>query len=429
MRIDILAIGSRGDVQPYVALGLGLRRAGHRVRLVTLNGFEDLLAGRGLDHLAIGDSPRNIAHTTAGKDWVKDRGSTLGYLRGFVRVARAKVEEGIATYWGACQDTEAVIVSPMSVLVGVHIAERLRVPLIRAQVQPPSVPTRYDWDGHRSVGAAIQRGWTAFLGVAFNLMVWNILRDSTNAARSRILGLPPLPRVWRDLWRIPLLCGYSPAVVPRPPDFPSWIDVTGYWFLDELPGWAPSRELEEFLGSGPPPVFVGFGSTPFPQPKATTELVVQAVTRSGNRAIVVSGGCGLDTGRLSPHILSVDFVPHSWLFPRVSAAVHQGGAGVTGLALRAGLPCVTVPVFGDQPSWGKRLFQLGAAPAPIPAKRLTAENLAAAIQATADTQMRRRAAALGEQIRAEDGVARAVDIIDRHLGSAGLGTPNYQYAH
>jgi UDP:flavonoid glycosyltransferase YjiC (YdhE family) len=217
-------------------------------------------------------------------------------------------------------------------------------------------------------------------------------------------------------------------VVPKLPDFGSWIHVTGYWFLDDLPGWMPSRELVGFLGSGPPPLFIGFGSTPFPQPKATTDLVIRAVTRSGHRAVLVAGGSGLATGQLTDKILGVDFAPYDWLFPQVCAAVHQGGAGVTGAALRAGLPNVIVPVFGVHPFWGKRVFELGAAPRPIPAQHLTEDNLAAAIKATDGAQMRRRASDLQKQISTEDGVARAVDVIERHLGSA----PNrakYQHAH
>jgi len=429
MRIDILAIGSRGDVQPFVALGLGLQAAGHRVRIVTLNGFEDLVLGRGLDLLAIGESPREIAKTAEGREWVKNRSSSLGYLRGFVRIACAKLEEGIANYWAACQDVEALIVSPMGVLVGAHIAERLKIPLIRAQVEPPAVPTLYSLDGRKSLAAALRTYRTAFIDVAFNLLGWMALRSSTNRARARVLSLPPLPLLWLKARRLPLLCGYSPSVVPQLPDFGKWIHVTGYWFLDDLPGWTPSAELLAFLEDGPPPLFIGFGSTALPNPEAMTDLVVRAIERSGRRGILVSGGTGMATGRLSESVLAVDFVPYAWLFERVSAVVHQGGAGVTGLALRAGLPSVTVPAFGVHPFWGKRLFELGAAPLPIPASRLTEENLAAAIQAATAGSMGSKAAAIGRRIREEDGVACAVEIVNRHLGRPESVLVRHQYAH
>ncbi len=411
MRIDLLAVGSQGDVQPLAALGLGLQRAGHRVRVVTLGGFEDFVRGHGLDHVSIAASPRDVAATTAGRDWVNRRHRVVGFLRSFVRVAEALIEDGLLRYWRVGQDAEALVTSAGGLMLGVHVAEKLGVPLIRAQYAP-SVPTRYDWTGRTSPAIAARVGWEAAVGAAFRFLIWQGLRRPTNRVRRDVLGLPPLrlQEPFRELnrRRIPLLDGYSPAVVPRPPDWGDWVHVTGYWFLDTSSEWAPPAGLADFLRSGPPPVFVGFGSTPFPDPEATTSLVLRALARAGRRGVVVAGGSGLATGRLTDDVLGVDSVPHAWLFPRVSAAVHQGGAGVTGAALRAGLPSVVVPIFGDQPFWGQRVFELGAGPRPIPARKLTDEALAAAIRLTAGEQMRGRAAALGARIRAEDGVARAV---------------------
>jgi UDP:flavonoid glycosyltransferase YjiC (YdhE family) len=224
------------------------------------------------------------------------------------------------------------------------------------------------------------------------------------------------------------LGAYSPAVAPSLPDWDDRIHVTGYWFLDDLPGWTPPGPLVDFLASGAPPVFVGFGSTPFPQPEATTALVVRAMERAGCRGILVAGGSGLAAGQVSPNVFGMDSVPHAWLFPRVHAAVHHGGAGVTGAALRAGIPSVVVPVFADQPFWGNRVFQLGAGPPPIPARQLTEENLTAAIRATESESMRDRAASLGDRIRREDGVTRAVEILDRYLGGRRLSAARHHHA-
>jgi len=419
MRIDILAIGSRGDVQPYVALGLGLQRAGHCVRVVTLDGFEDFVKRRGLDHFSIGRNPRDVAGSADAREWVERRASTTGFLNGFVRVANSLIEAGVASYWGACQDVEAIIASGMGLLVGVHVADRLRIPLIRVQLSP-FARTHYDWAGRRNLLTAARGEWTAFLHAAFRLVLWSKLRKTSNTARRDILSLPPLS------WAEPsgamnrkhrlILDAYSPAVAPRPPDWEDWIQVTGYWFLDDSSVWEPPGILLDFLKSGPPPVFVGFGSTPFPDPEAANRVILHALERVGRRGIIVAGGSGLPAGRLSDDILSLESVPHRWLFPQVSAAVHHGGAGVTGTALAAGLPCVVVPVFADQPFWGERVFCLGAGPRPIPARQLTKDALADAIRATADERMRRRALALGEQIRRENGVLRAVQVIQSHLG-------------
>ncbi len=423
MRIDILAIGSRGDVQPFIALGLGLRMAGHAVRVVTLDGFEGLVRGCGLDHLSIGRSPREIAGSTAGREWVKRRGSTTGFMNGFVRVATSLIEAGVNSYWGACQDVEALIVSGMGLLVGVHIADRLRVPLIRVQLSP-FARTHYDWAGRKTLLTAVRGEWTAFLHAVFRRLIWSKLRPTANEVRQEVLSLPPLtsgdPFSAMDRKRLLVLDAYSPTVVPRPPDWGEWVQVTGYWFLKEPSGWTPPDGLLDFLRSGQRPVFFGFGSTPFPNPEATTSLIVRSLARSRLRGVVLAGGSGLPIGRLSDDVLSLDSAPHGWLFSQVSAAVHHGGAGVTGAALCAGLPSVVVPVFGDQPFWGERVFRLGAGPRPIPARRLTENELVSALQATNREEMRRRAAVLGDRIRGEKGVLRAVEIIHERLGCASL---------
>jgi UDP:flavonoid glycosyltransferase YjiC (YdhE family) len=418
MRIDILAFGSLGDVQPYVALGLGLQKAGHRVRVVTLGGFEAFVYNRGLDHLSILGTREEIDCTAGARDMVAYRHTDTGFFRGLVNLFNSVIETGIASYWRACQDVEALIVSPYgSIGGGFDVAEALRVPLMRAEPQPFARP---DWEARGNLAAAVRGKLSDGFWAAFRLVVWGKLRHTTNAARQNVLALPPLPLLREpfgamDRARVPLLAAYSPAVVPRPPHWGDWIHVTGYWFLDTPPEWLPPSTLLDFLRSGPPPVFVGFGSLPFPNPEAITTLVIRALARAGRRGVLVAGGSKIPNGLLSDDILSVDYVPHSWLFPQVCAAVHHGGAGVTGAALRAGLPSVVVPVFADQPFWAQRVFQLGAGPPPIRPKRLTEDALASAILATDSKEMRGRAAALGAQIRSEDGVGRAVEAIHKYV--------------
>jgi sterol 3beta-glucosyltransferase len=417
VRIDILAIGSHGDVRPNVALGLGLSDAGHRVRVVTLDGFDELVRTCGLEHLSIGRSPRDIATTVEGRGWIEHRDSAIGFLRGLIRVAGSLIESGIASYWPTCGDVEALIVTPMGLSVGMHIAERLHIPLIRVSF----APTRHDWAGRSDAVTAMRGDVARLVWAGFRFLLWNGLRRRTNTARRELLGLPPLPVTEPfsalDRQGVPTFDAYSPAVVPAPPDSRQALHVTGYWFLDDAPGWVPPPSLVDFLGCGSQPVFVGFGSTPFPNPEAATEVVIGALTRARQRGVVVAGGSGLPTGRLTDDIVGVDAVPHNWLFSRVVAAVHHGGAGVTGAALRADLPSVVVPVFGDQPFWGKRVFDLGAGSRPLPAKRLTCEALAEAIcRVTSDAGIRRRAASIGRQIRAEDGVARAIEAFHGYVG-------------
>jgi UDP:flavonoid glycosyltransferase YjiC (YdhE family) len=144
--------------------------------------------------------------------------------------------------------------------------------------------------------------------------------------------------------------------------------------------------------------------------EATTDLVSTALARAGQRGILLTGWDGMSGIGLSQRIYAIDSVPHDWLFPRVAAVVHHGGAGTTAASLRMGVPSVIVPFIADQPFWGQTVHQLGVGPRPIPRAQLTVERLAAAIQvATGDEAMRRRSDALGRRIRSEDGVTRAVE--------------------
>jgi sterol 3beta-glucosyltransferase len=214
-----------------------------------------------------------------------------------------------------------------------------------------------------------------------------------------------------------MLYAYSRHLLPVPPDYPPHVHVTGYWFLEQQQAWTPPADLAAFLAAGPPPVYVGFGSMSGAKAQDRTAIVVEALARAGQRGVLASGWGGMTRADLPANIFMLEEAPHDWLFPRVAAVVHHGGAGTTAAGLRAGKPTVIVPFIADQPFWGKIVHEQGAGPQPIAQKRLSAESLAAAIgEAVTDAEMQRRAAAIGEKIRAEDGAGNAVAIIERQIG-------------
>jgi sterol 3beta-glucosyltransferase len=196
------------------------------------------------------------------------------------------------------------------------------------------------------------------------------------------------------------------------------VQVTGYWFLDPPAGWRPPADLLHFLQAGPPPVSIGFGSMASRDVPATLNLVLQALELSGQRGVLLSGWGGLGKGRALPEfVFRAESLPHSWLFPRMAAVVHHGGAGTTGAALRSGVPSVLTPFAADQPSWARLVYALGAGPAPLPFQRLTAEQLAEAIrEAVTNTAMQQCAAEIGKQIQAEDGVGQTMEHFLRSVG-------------
>lgn len=254
-------------------------------------------------------------------------------------------------------------------------------------------------------------------------VVWLWYRPFVNALRQR-LGLSAYSgaRFYHALMSTPMLGAYSPSIIPHPSDWPDSAHVTGYLFLDTQAGWQPSPELTAFLEAGDPPVYVGFGSMAGREPERLAGVALEALAKSGQRGLLLTGWGGLRAGSVPDNVFAVDTAPHHWLFPRMAAVVHHGGAGTTAEGLRAGVPAVTVPFVLDQPFWGARVKALGLGPDPIPQKRLTPDRLANAIRtAVTDSDVKQRASSYGAAIRAEDGVANAVKVINRYLGNPSTG--------
>ena len=423
MRIAIIASGSRGDVEPYVALGKGLVEAGHLVRLVTHEDFETLVSSHGVEYRPLEGRVQEIAQGAAMRELL-EKGGFVSVLRQMSKDAQdgalVLAEGGLA----ACRGMDLVLAGLGGLFTGLALADKLDLPFLQAYYIPftptgaypsfllPRLPFR--------PGGTLNR-------LSYRLarqMIWQAFRPADKVARARVLGLSPAPLLGPfDSSRIqgmPVLYGFSPHVIPKAPDWDEHTHVTGYWFVEGSGDWTPPPELEAFLRAGPAPLYIGFGSMSSRNPEETASLILQALARTNQRAVMLSGWGGLRAADLPDTVLMVDSVPFSWLFPRVAAVVHHGGAGTTAHGLRAGVPSIVIPFFGDQPFWGRRVFELGVGPEPVPRKKLTVERFAAAIeQAVTDEAMRQRAAQLGRLIRAEDGVGRAVAVVEQLAGGLG----------
>ena len=289
---------------------------------------------------------------------------------------------------------------------------------------------------------AVAAGMSRRRGPRFNRLaseigycaMWRIFGCSANRLR-RELSLPPLPffgpREEYARHCQPIFYLFSPTVVPKPSDWRKDIHVVGFSYLDAVGDWQPPAELVRFLEAGPPPLFIGFGSMPNFKPAETTAMLIQAVERSGQRAILQSGDARLGEGVVSTErIFLAGEIPHSWLFARVAAIMHHGGAGTTGAAFRAGVPQIIVPHMLDQPFWAERAYELGVSPKPFRAGQLSVDRIAQAILAVStDHSMQRRAAEIAIQIRGEDGVGRFVQLFEQYVARfrpGRAGTASYQ---
>ena len=417
MRIAIIAFGSRGDVQPYIALGKGLHAAGHDVRFVTHEDFEALVRGQGLAYWPARGSVQAVLETEEMRKLV-EKGNFIAITRATAKQAQLAAlqwaEDGLA----ACQGTELIIAGVGGLFVGLALAEKLSLPLIPAYVFP-FTPTQAFPSILLPDGAARLKGPLAAMSHHLTQqMIWQGSRVADTMAREQVLHLPAAPFMGpfksKHMQHSPTLYGFSPSVIPKPADWGENIHVTGYWFLDEDMSWTPPPELINFLDRGPAPIYVGFGSMGSRKPEETADMVLQALTQTQQRAVLVSGWGGLRKAALPDTVYMADAIPHAWLFPRVAAVVHHGGAGTVAAGLRAGVPSIVIPFFGDQPFWGRHIAALGVGPDPIPRASLSAERLTHAIQqAVMDTAMRNKAAELGNKIRKQDGVGQAIQRIER----------------
>jgi UDP:flavonoid glycosyltransferase YjiC (YdhE family) len=427
MHIALLALGSRGDVQPFVALGLALVARGHRVRLLAAADYADLAAPYGLEFAPLIGAIRDLMDTGMALEALDSaRGRLpLGFARRFVAQVAPLLPPLASDTLAGCADADLMVASTLGCYVGLSVAERLGVPLIPAHFHPVG-PT---WDAPDVSFPSAPRGLPLrgpYHRLSHTLAahgLWQLLHAPLNAARAAI-GLGPISRAgaWSLARRPPPLAlyAYSASLAARPRDWPAFRQITGPWLLDRPAGWEPPRTLAAFLDAGPPPVYVGFGSILAGRdPAGVAGLVSEALARAGRRGLLYRGAWGdLDGFALAVHMLRIGDTPHDWLFPRVAAVVTHGGAGTVTAALRAGAPPVVLPVFGDQRIWARRVAELGVGPPPIPRAELTIERLTQAVaQACADETMRRGAVELGARIIAEGGAARAAELLKAAIGS------------
>ena len=388
MKIAILAVGSQGDVRPSAALGAGLAAAGHTVRLVTLGAFKSLADSCGLDFAEVKIDPYEFIRGDIGQSWMESSDKPYRLALGFSRAAGAVIaglnDDALAAS-GAMRRSSTTYPCPFS---GHTVAEALGIPGIPTSAAPYH-PTR-DFSSLFTPSLPLQGGVVNRLsGAAAFQILWQIFRSHMNKWRKSKTALRPLPvrSPLRSMARqgLPWLYGFSPSVIPMPPDWPAAAVICGYWFTAPDKTWSPPGDLVDFLRSGPPPIYVGFGSMVGSNPEETQLKVLDAVRRAGVRAVVASGWGGMQHAAMPDFVFPIESVPHEWLFPKIAAAVHHGGAGTTAATLRAGIPSVVVPYFYDQRFWGQRLQSLGVAPRPIQQKHLTSDDLADAIRCVVDS--------------------------------------------
>lgn len=419
MKITMFAAGSQGDILPCLRLGKGLQRAGYQILLAAPQNFGGLIQGQGIPFHPLRGDVQQIMTGETGRKFMETGGgnpfqSILSMRKMIGPIAIQMAEDALE----ASHDADAFITLAVFAPLGKTITEIRGIPLLL--VEPtPMLPTgdfpAPGWLIQENLGRTLNR----FSGFAMLHVIWQWYRPFVNEFRDRF-GLGPFNGAdfYKTLNTVPLLGAYSPSVIPRSKDWSHSVHITGYWFEEKVQEWQPPAELQKFLDSGAPPVYVGFGSMAGRDPERFASIVLQALEETGQRGVVATGWGAIDVMNVPENVFVLDSAPHGWLFPRMSAVVHHGGAGTTAEGLRAGVPSVIVPFIVDQLFWGRRVKELGAGPEPIKAGALTVDLVAEAIQRSVnEPRMKGRAEEIGQAIQAEDGVHNAVKIVKEFLGA------------
>lgn len=416
--IAILCVGSRGDVQPYVALADELSSRGHSVTVATHSTFHDLVTARGLDFAALPGDPREQVRREETQDLMASGRGLVRFVRRFAALAEPWLEELFDVLSPICARADLVVYSPLA-FPGWHIAQAKGVPSVLAPLQPFTVTREFP---------TVSLGGLDFGGLGNRMthrivqqVAWLTVRRTVDRIRLEELGMPPLG------WSGPFpvlertaeahIYGFSRHVVPRPADWGRQHHITGYWFLNGGEPILP-EELAQFIDADEPPVYVGFGSLAAADADRLTGVVFEAARRAGTRLVISAGWGGMTESPSDDRVIFIGETPHEILFPSMRAVVHHGGAGTAATAFRAGVPQVVIPSWADQFFWGERVRALGVGPDPISRSRLEVDSLTATLRAVASERYRVGATQLGMRVASENGVADAARLLEQRLERA-----------
>lgn len=413
MRVVLSSIGSRGDVQPLAALAAALSRAGADVLLAAPAEFRDLADEAGVSLRPLGAGFAHLARQQPLP--THGAGNPVAVWHAFARTLQEVVSSSLEDTLAATEGADVVVASGMQFLAA-SAAERngaryvyaaLSPTAVRSSVYPPTLIANFP------PNAVLHRlGWAATEWLANNTLLALLNRARRGIGLSAVSGV--LPHVVYG-GAHPLLLPFSQHVCPPAADWPKGAGQTGYWVPTISPVFQPPEPVARFLDAGPPPVYVGFGTMPSPEPLRTLHRLLEAARRAGVRLLLGGDwrGLGGEGARADARaLIAPGPIPHQWLFPRVAAVVHHGGAGTTAAGLLAGRPTLVIPHLGDQFFWGRRVHELQAGPRPLPFHALSAEALAPLLADLVGNDLyAQRSAQLSGELRAENGLSDAVEAV------------------
>lgn len=414
--IVFLTSGTRGDVQPITALARGLQDKGHAVRMAAPPAFRDIVESQSVPFALLEGNPSDLLTTPGSQSALTFNNSPLLGIQsalGYLKAAQPVYAQMLQNAWIASRDASALVIG-LPTIWGTSIAEKLGIACIGAFLQPVTSTNEFPSPLLPST-LKLGRDYNQLTYWLISQAVYLPWRRTINQWRRDSLGLGPLPLFHDHFEKMDaVLYGFSEKVAAHPKDWNDKKFTTGYWSVPAN-SYSPTFELKSFTENNDKPFFFGFGSPGMHEPIVLIELLMTAIEKTNIRA-VISLPKDFDVATQNKNIfIQKENIPHNWLFPRMAGIIHHGGAGTTGEALKAGVPSFITPLAVDQFFWGEKVYQLGVSPRAVPQRELTLEKLVNALNEMKNETMKENAKKLGEELRAEDGVANAVRALETVL--------------
>ncbi len=407
MKITILTVGSRGDVQPFLALAVGLKEAGHEVNFGANPEFKEFIGSRGIKFNLIRNNPMDILKEKYKDTPYKERRKI------YYDFMKNWVADGI----DAARNSDLIIFTPVY-HVGYHIAEKLKLPVIKASYVPYTPTKEFSNPFFRPLPKFLSK--PSYLISQF--FEWQFIKNNINQLRKEVLGLEKIPVTGmmhkQHKEKMPVIYGFSESVIPRPKDWPEWIRITGYWFLKDLEDYSPQNDLQNFLNDGDAPLYFDIGSLGVYSNSIITKTVT-ALSKTGYRIIANPGKSGIESKIKNSNIFYVDgSVPHAWILPRVKAVISHGGPSSVASILKAGKPLAIIPIYGDHKFWARKVYRLKVGTPPLQLKNLNEKTITGTAGILmSDKELESNAKRLSEKIGAENGIGNAIDFIEKYYRS------------
>ena len=412
MRVCIMTLGSRGDVQPYVALGKELIKKGHTAVICTGGSFKQFVEENGVEFQETVSDLMAIATTPEGKAILehplKNMKLALRYSKDVINPAYRKT---LDDFYNAAKNADMIVYHPKA-LGAVDIALSLDIPC----VSMPPVPIIFPVSEFANLAVTYKN-----LGPMLNKLTYKVNEKAElsqikeiNDFRAKTLGLRKrktgIYSYTDGTNRIPIIYPISPSLFPEVKSWNKQVFLPGFLYLEtseEL-----SNELIRFLKNGEKPIVISFSSMPLLAPERFIDKLMQALERANERAVILTGNSGI-TGSSSKNCFFVQSAPHARLFPYTKGVVHHGGVGTMAAALKAGVPQQIIPFSVDQPFWADRLYRLGYGLKPLKEKTLSTDDLVNSFILMNDHEVQTRAKQIGSEIHAEKGNERIVEYLEK----------------